>query len=236
MTSLEKDNLLTVVVLVHQHDDLLASCLEALGQFPIVLKLKTKALITDFAAARNKALSQVITPWVFFVDSDEVVPEGAYEIIIKAILEKEADAFSVFRSDVFFGKKLKFAEWGKQNLVRVLQTKKTYFSGKVHEVPKGFETQKSLPITIEHFAHASVGDFLLSVERYAALRAEEITFSKTTLILQLLIYPAGKFTWNMIFLFGVLDGWRGLVCASVMSYHSAMVRIFALGNILQNEK
>jgi len=160
----------------------------------------------------------------------------SYEIIKKAIRDQEADAFSVVRSDIFRGKKLKFAEWGRQQIVRLLQTKSIFFKGKVHEVPTGYKSQVLLPITIKHFAHQSVGEFLVSVERYAALRATEIRSSKTRLILELITYPPGKFIWNMVFLLGFLDGWRGLIYATIMSYHSAMVRIFALGNLLQNEE
>ncbi|PIY80156.1 MAG: hypothetical protein COY80_04545 [Candidatus Pacebacteria bacterium CG_4_10_14_0_8_um_filter_42_14] len=236
MTSSANDNLLTAVVLVHQHDVRLAKCLKSLEQFPEVLKIELEFIITDFAVARNKALTQVKTPWTFFVDSDEILPDGAYKIIEKAILSNKAEAFSLLRKDIFLGKRLEYAEWGNQKVVRVVRTKETTFQGKVHEVPTAYETQQLLPITIEHYAHHSVGEFLVSVERYAALRATEIRSSKTRLIAELIIYPPGKFIWNMVFLLGFLDGWRGLIYATVMSYHSAMVRIFALGNTLQDEK
>src|SRR5690348_6909347 len=62
----------------------------------------------NFAAQRNFALEKTKSDWVFFVDSDEIVPAALAREIQHAILDNGIDGYMVRRKDTLFGKTLNY--------------------------------------------------------------------------------------------------------------------------------
>ena len=88
-------------------------------------------------------------------------------------------------------------------------------------------------IIIKHFAHSSIYEFLNTIKNYAWLEAnyrlkkqKRMISLPKTVYLELIFYPVGKFILNYFIKLGLLDGWRGLAYAVIMSLHSLFVRIF----------
>jgi hypothetical protein len=184
--------------------------------------------ITDFAAVRNKALLQVKTPWVLFVDSDEVVTTELQAEIVELLTSSPQDtAFQLIRQDVFLGKTLHHAEWGALPLLRLAKQDAGNWQGSVHETWQASAHIKVLTLQspLLHHAHDSVHQFISAVSRYSHVAAENTAPSSSTILLQMCLFPIGKFFWNLFILQGIGDVMRGLCYAVVMSLHSLNVRV-----------
>ena len=112
------------------------------------------------------------------------------------------------------------------SLVRLMRVEHAQFVGKVHERAhiKGSVIDSNLRIL--HQPHTSISGFISKITWYAKLAASETEVGFWQNLLELVIYPPGKFTYNFVFKSGWQDGWAGLTYVVVMSLHSLFVRIF----------
>lgn len=183
--------------------------------------------ITDFSQLRNWAVEQASSEWVLFLDSDEVLPPTAITVLKPLLERSDLDGVYLYRQDVFLGKALRWGEAGALPLLRLSRKSKTHFSGKVHEIAEVEGNLTSVPVTITHYAHEDIQSFITKISYYSLLVAKERHEAGQRFQLwQLLFLPIGKFLWNYVGKLGLLDGWRGLIYAVLMSIHSASVRIY----------
>jgi glycosyltransferase involved in cell wall biosynthesis len=193
--------------------------------------------ISDFAAARNRALKQAAYEWVFFLDSDEWFGAESHEAIAGLLSNQHVSGIVIRRIDMFHDRALKYGETGKHYLLRFMRKDHSYFIRPVHELAMvhGIVTRSEL--IIWHESHQSIGHFWQSICRYSELEAtwranQDMQVSKIKIIWQLCTYPVGKFIYNYLWRLGILDGWAGVVYATMMSFHSLLVRIFWLEKII----
>lgn len=182
--------------------------------------------ITDFSAVRNYALKQVTTPWVLFLDSDEILPIQAEQEIANIISTDLYDGMYLSRTDYFLGKAVRYGEAGTTELLRLFKVDHGKFTRNVHEVVqlKGRVGQSS--ISIDHFSHENIVGFINKIKSYAFLDAQTRTHSLFENTLQMICFPPAKFILNYLIKLGFLDGYRGLIYALCMSMHSLFVRVF----------
>lgn len=195
--------------------------------------VKRTGPINNFSFERNFALQQAHHTWVFFLDSDEVIPPESWPSIKKCLTQHEVTGFWIKRKDVFYGKELKFGETGNQKFLRLIQKEKAEYLRPVHE--KATVMGKTAPseISLLHFSHQSISEFVQDITRYASMEAEyqnDNMLSDISLGVKTLLFPKAKFFSNYFLKLGFLDGWRGLVYATMMSLHSLMVRVFSYEN------
>ncbi|NCN06437.1 MAG: glycosyltransferase family 2 protein [Candidatus Pacebacteria bacterium] len=191
--------------------------------------------ITDFAAARNALLGQAKTDWVLFLDSDEKLSQEDFTKLKQHVKTTSAVGIYLQRSDIFYGKRLRYGEWGSAKILRLMQPNKANYENKVHEKPKIFGKTEEIDITILHYAHPSVSQFVTKVAHYAKLAASQRKKSLTRLSLEIFTYPFAKFLLNYVVRLGFLDGWRGLAYATLMSLHSFFVRAYSITGYIQHE-
>jgi hypothetical protein len=189
-----------------------------------LIKLDTP--LSDFAQIRNQAIAQATQPWVFLVDSDEVVTsESVTEI--KRVLESNADGVRVKRSDAFYGQTLNWGEVKNVRVTRLGKKNKLRFVRPIHEVGVVEGQVVEAEIELKHYSHRSIAEFLQSVTSHAQREARfRQANGQNFSLFQLLIYPVAKIGYNLLFKLGILDGWRGVVYAVMMSLHSLLVRVF----------
>lgn len=184
------------------------------------------AEINNFAAVRQELMSLSQEPWVFFVDSDEVVSLNDTTKLTEQLADPYLHGLIITRSDVFAGRTLSYGEAGNQHLVRLIRPEHCQWHNTVHEVAQVEGRVELSPITISHFAHDSISQFISAISRYARLRAASKTSTPLKNLFELCTFPLAKLWYILIIQGGVLDGWRGFVYASVMSLHSLLVRIY----------
>ncbi len=244
------ESTLTTVILVHnqaeQVADLLATVSRQSDQIILLddnstdnltalaeqygAQIKRHKLGNNFAAHRNWVLTQITTDWTLFLDADEQCSPALWSQIKQAIASNQVDAIWLRRQDWFLGQKLRHGEVGQITLLRCARTKlgKGKWQRPIHEtwvVP----THRSviLPTPLEHRPHPTLTSFLNKLHWYASLEpVSRPRYSLVRFIGEMLIFPLAKFSQNYFWRLGWLDGWPGLVHASLMSYYSLITRVF----------
>jgi len=132
------------------------------------------------------------------------------------------------RRDFFYGQALKYGEVGQVWLLRLARKRNASITRPVHEVVAVTGKTSYSTLTISHFAHTHLNEFLQKIIAYARLEAQfRDRYSLLRFWLEICVYPLGKFGFNYILKLGFRDGWRGFIYAFMMSLHSLLVRIFA---------
>lgn len=184
--------------------------------------------LSDFAVARNSALKHAKCEWVFFLDSDEYLLAPLSQVMTELgqIITSEWSAASFGRRDVFYGKELRWGELLGQRHTRLLHKTLCHFVRPVHEVVVTTGQIKQSSLLLRHQPHLDITEFMTSVNRYAQQAA--LSHSRFTLytLVQLWLWPVGKWLVNVILKAAWLDGWRGIVYATMMSWHSWLVRSY----------
>lgn len=176
----------------------------------------------NFAAARNLGMKNAKNDWVFFVDSDEelvgsIGDVGGTESVV---------GYRIKRRDFLWGQEIKHGENGNWRETRLVKKNTGNWQGKVHEVFKSVSPVANLTgLTLNHYPHQTIREFLSEINKYSDLRAEELFDKKIkSNVFQICAYPLAKFTVDYFFCFGFLDGIRGFIIASMMSFYSFLVR------------
>lgn len=201
------------------------------------VNLKYKILkfeqVVNFSETRNKALAIAKNKWVLFLDSDEWIVNSQL-INWSDLINSHFVAWSFKRKDIFYGQILKNGEPGMSEVIRLFDKTKIRYVGIVHEVPKINGEVGQSSTTIMHHPHQSISAFWNKIIFYASLASSAKETNKPRTIFELLFFPVGKFIYNFVILLGFLDGWRGLVYALLMSFHSLFVRLYRLEKMYGN--
>lgn len=181
----------------------------------------------DFSTTRNDLMAHAKHEWILFVDSDEVISEELKNEIQTSLQTTDVNGFYIRRQDFFLKKTLYHGEVGNIKLLRLFKKNSGSWDGKVHEkfvVQQGKVGHLNSPLL--HYPHLSIHNFISKINFYSTLRAKELTSpSKLYIVIELMLKSIGKFIYSYFLQLGFLDGWRGLIYASVMSLHSLSVRI-----------
>lgn len=236
--------MLTGIVLTHNEEKNITRCLESLkfcDQILVVddnstdktvqLAKKLGATVVshplddNFAAQRNWAISQANTPWVLFVDADEVVSVKLAEEITSALKKIEYKGFLIPRTDYMWGKKLSHGDVGGVRLLRLARRGAGEWHGAVHEQWQIEGKVGVLRHALTHYPHPTMVEFLQEINRYSSIRAQELHDSgQRANLFQIIIYPIIKFKYLYFLKLGLLDGTAGFVHAMTMAFYSFLVR------------
>jgi len=220
--------MLTGVIVAHK-DKNIKQCIDALDFCDEVLVMRNNGeTALDFGTLRNKALKQAKNEWVLYIDTDEEVSDVLKKEILKVIKNTEFSSFYIKRKDLFWKKPVLYGEVlhaRTHGLVRLVKKGSGQWSGAVHEVFTPNSTSGTLNNEIVHNAHDSIAGFLLKINFYSTLRANELfKAGKKTNIFEIICMPIGKFVYSFFVLQGYKDAERGFVYSFMMSFHSFLVR------------
>ncbi len=185
------------------------------------------SLNNDFSNQRNFGLKKASSDWVLFVDADERIPDAlSFEIQNSEFTNLNPySGFYIKRTDVIWGRQLKFGETGNIKILRLAKKDSGKWKGKVHEKWEVSGRKGVLKNPIIHYPHQSTEEFLKEINFYTDVRAKELyEQGKHVWIYQILFFPFTKFVQNYFFKRGFLDGLPGLIFALSMSLHSFLVR------------
>ncbi len=185
-----------------------------------IITLKSQG-ITDFADARNRELEKAKTPWVLFVDSDEVITKELEVEIEGAVRADQYNAYYIKRRDIFLGRELKHGETGKVQFIRLARKGYGKWVRPVHEEWVGQGRVGTLSHPLIHHSHPNISSFLDKINLYSTLDAEyRYKSGVKSSLWKTAIYPIAKFKLNYLLRLGFLDGVPGLIMAMMMSFHS----------------
>lgn len=182
--------------------------------------------ITDFAAERSWAVKQTSQPWIFFVDSDEVVEPFKLDELADQLHDPQKLVMTVRRQDIFHGRALNWGEVRNVELPRLFRRGAASYQRRVHEILVSRHPHHQSGLVLTHYSHESISEFLQSITYYTQLEAQlRVDEGQTFSWLEMLTYPLAKLGLNLVIRLGFLDGWRGITYAVMMSLHSLFVRI-----------
>ena len=186
----------------------------------------------DYGQQKNFALALAGHEWILNLDADErVSPE-----LQRAIVEwKEggapgnAAAFAIKRKTFYLGRWIRHSGWYPDRKVRLFRKNAATWQGRIHERLEVRGVIARLDGDILHFTYRDIGDHVRPLDRYSAFQAEEIMRQgKKLLYLRLLLLPPVTFLRHYFWKLGILDGFPGLVIATIQSWGTAMKYLKAI--------
>lgn len=192
------------------------------------VQLHKRKLNNDYSAQRNYALEKATGDYVMFLDADEEVSPELAEEIKKYVGKEDVQGYYLRRRDYFWNQAVTHGEVAtvyNRGLLRIVKKGLGTWHGVVHEELTVTGKTKTLSQVINHYPHATVSEFLQSINHYSTLRAHELKLQgKDAGILSFTFWPFSKFVYTYFLKRGFKDGAAGFVYSFMMSFHSYLVR------------
>ncbi len=152
-----------------------------------------KGLIEDI---RTLGLSAVTSGWVLVLDLDERVSEGLREEITEMISrEQQAAGYLIPFRHYVFGSWLRHGGWDDKHLRLFKSGKGHYTPGKIHADAVVDGPVESLENEILHFAHPTIHDFIMRMNRYTSQSAETLANGKPGGLRKRVRLPESRWRW-----------------------------------------
>ena len=186
-----------------------------------------------FGPTKNKAASFAKNDWIVIIDADEVIDEQLLHTFKTKTLDNNTVYilnFLAFYKNI----QIKHCGWNNQKIKRVYNKSITkYNDNLVHEniIDKGMNTE-ILKGNIKHYSYQSMSDFIIKIDRYSTLFANENKDKKNSSPLKAVLSSMYAFFKIYILRKGFLDGYAGLIIsysrASVVFYK--YMKLYELNN------
>lgn len=174
------------------------------------------------AAQKNWALPLASHPWVFILDADER-PEPALIERMRAILagSPEADAYWIYRRNIYFGKVLRWGGMDHDRVVRLIRRECRYHEVQVHEEInlEGLKVAEVKGAYLLHDTIRSWEHWQNKNDLYARWGAEQaLRDGKRAGFVSIVLRPIHRFVKQYFLRLGFLDGIPGAAVAAVAAY------------------
>lgn len=219
------DSMITITMLTKNSAETLGRVLDSVHAFPEIIIIDTGSTdetiaiarrysnvhlhehaFTSFGELRNMAAELASNDWIFALDSDEVVTSP--DSILSASLKPE-HTYSLPYRNFYRGKEITFCGWDKEHHTRLYNKKKTAFTtDKIHEAVIELETD-TIPCPIHHYSYRSISDFLVKLDRYTTLFAEQYKGTRRSSLAKALLKSWWAFFRSYILQRGFLGGFEG---------------------------
>ncbi len=223
--------MITVTILTKNNEETLGSVLESVRDFDEVVLLDTGSTdatlelaqiypnvkvfhspFIGFGPLHNLAANHASHDWILSLDSDEVLtPELSNEILALNLNPKSVYSFPF--DNYFNGKHIKWCGWYPDRHTRLYNKSTTTFTNDmIHEKvqDKGFKEIK-LQNPIKHYSYRSISDFLLKMENYSTLFAQQNVHKKKSSLTKALLHGGFAFIKSYIAKRGFLGGKEGYI-------------------------
>jgi len=177
-----------------------------------------------YSRQKEFSLSLCREDWVLWIDADEEISDPLKKSIEAALRREDPpDGFEMARRTIYLGKPLRFGGWYPDWKVRLFRKDRVRFDGlRVHESARVEGTVGRLEGDLLHYSFRSLSHHMEKVDAYATLWASERRGAARARFADLLLHPPAKFAKSYILRLGFLEGWRGLVVASMGALYVAL--------------
>ena len=176
----------------------------------------TNLIIEDFIGfgpTKNLAATYTKNEWILSLDADEILTQEFTQSLSTLHLN-EKNVYSILRINFYKTTQIKHC-WGNDILVRVYNKKITQFTDKkVHEkvIINDLDMQQ-IDGEIRHYPYSSITDFIIKLDRYSTIYAEDNVGKKSSSPLKAILNGLFSFFKTYFFKRGFLDGYAGLIIA-----------------------
>jgi glycosyltransferase involved in cell wall biosynthesis len=178
-----------------------------------------------FAPQKNFALDLARGDWILSLDADEEVSAELREEVAQTIADPTAaDGYAMPRRNIFWGRWVRHGGLYPDWQVRLFRRGRARFLDRdVHESVRVEGRVDRLRGALLHRSYRDVADFLARADRYSTLAAEEWARSgRPGRARDIVLQPLGRFLGMYLVRRGCLDGWRGLLLATLYAYYVGM--------------
>ncbi|WP_373073784.1 glycosyltransferase family 2 protein [Sulfurimonas sp.] len=168
---------------------------------------------SGFGPTKNKAASFCKNDWILSLDADEVLTKEFIDEL-KAVELDESKVYTINRVNYYKDQKIAHC-WANDIIVRVYNKNKTAFNDlHVHEkvISDGFKVI-DLKSEVNHFPYSTITDFIIKLDRYSTIFAEDNVGRKSSSPLKAILNAKFSFLKTYFIKRGFLDGYAGLVIA-----------------------
>jgi len=179
-------------------------------------------------AQTNWGIGHCRTDWVFVLDADERVTPSLKRAIETAIAAPAHAAYRVRRHNFALGRRLRFGDWGGDEIVRLIDRRRSGFTeSSVHGAAVA-PTVGRLDGALEHHTLRSVAQYVPKLHDYALRGASDLVAAGRTATLPgAVLHAAWRFVRSFVLRLGVLDGPAGFVAAALAAYGTFLKRLAA---------
>ncbi len=239
--------MISVTILVKNGERRLAHVLDSLKNFNEVLVVDTGSTDSSieiansflntrvvsrnfigFGPSHNEAAELAKHDWILSLDADEVLSPALNQEILSLKLNPHC-VYSLPFKNFFNGKWIRWCGWYPESHVRLYHRKSTCFTeALVHE---GVQTEGKRVILLKNFVHHysydSLSDFLVKMERYSTLFAQQSHLKKQSSPFKAIIHGLGAFLKSYVIKRGFMGGFEGFVI-SMYNGHTAFYKYLKL--------
>lgn len=167
-----------------------------------------------FGPTKAYAATLAKNSWVFSLDSDETISEKLTNYLLSMNLDLHT-CYEVRRDNYYRNKHIKCCGWYPEYITRMYNVKTTNFSNAmVHETVE-LKTckQEKLPYPIKHYSFHSVNDFLIKIQNYSEIYANDRQGKKDASVFKAFSRGLFAFIKSYFFRKGCFSGFEGFVIA-----------------------
>ncbi len=167
-----------------------------------------------FGTTKNRAADLARYDWILIIDSDEVVDE----ILLHTLQTRTLDPQTIYIVNFLAYYKdiqIRHCGWNNQQIRRLYNKSVTRFNDNaVHEniIDEGMK-KEPIAGNIKHYSYMSISDFIVKLDRYSTLFAEDNVGKKSSSPLKAFFNGLYSFFRTYILKRGFLDGYAGLIIA-----------------------
>jgi glycosyltransferase involved in cell wall biosynthesis len=178
--------------------------------------------LIGFGPTKQLAVAGATGDWVLSIDADErVTPPLAAEIRRVIASPDAAAGYEIPRRSWFLGRRMRFGGSQSDRVLRLFRRGAGHFTDAVvHERVEVEGRVERLTGVLDHDTIRTMAEFRAKIERYAALRAEEMARrGRRYRWWDVFRLPVNFFVFLFVRL-SILDGARGVIWAAGSAYHS----------------
>ncbi len=181
--------------------------------------------LSSFSDQRKRGVDLAKNDWILWIDADEQ-PTPKLIVYLKNFKPREQEySYSFPRTEYFLGQVLTHGQLDNTQLVRLFHRKHGQFINAVHEIWQPTSSPTFLNLPILHHSNPTINSLLHKINFYSSLRAAELNKQGVKgYAINAAIWPLGKFLYDYVLRRGFQDGLPGLIFATLMSFHSFLVR------------
>jgi glycosyltransferase involved in cell wall biosynthesis len=181
-----------------------------------------------FGPSHNLAAQLATNDWILSIDADEVLSSELTQEILNLKLNPEC-VYALPFYNFYNGKQIKWCGWYPERHIRLYHRKQTSFSeAMVHEgVILGALKEIVLNHPVYHYPYDSLSDFLVKMERYSSLFAEQNHLKKKSSPLVAIWHAVAAFFKSFFIKKGCFGGYEGFLI-SAYNAHTAFYKYLKL--------
>lgn len=187
---------------------------------------------------KNRAITHAKHPFILSLDADEALDDRLKASVLKA-KQGDADGYTMNRLTNYCGTWIRHGGWYPDRKLRLWDSRKGKWGGtNPHDrymLEPGARTEH-LPGDILHYGYTAISEHIQQVNYFTDIAAKaKYVKGQRGSMLKVLFSPWVKFLWDYVLRLGFLDGFHGLVIASV-SAHAKFLKYAKLRALARQSK